>query len=63
MPMASPLCPTIAITFLYHFKNKCLDNYPIDSKPMINETYVSDIFLPISFIQLFIFCRLYEQST
>ena len=61
--MASPLCPTIAITSLYHFKNKCLDKNPIDSKPMINETYVSDIFRPISFMQLFIFCRLCEQST
>ena len=43
--MGSPLGPTLANAFLYHYEMEWLDSCPIVFKPKLYKRYVDDIFV------------------
>ena len=43
--MGSPLRPTLAIVFMWHFENILLENCPAHLKPMDYKQFVDDTFL------------------
>ena len=43
--MGSPLTPTLANAFLFHYENFWLDRYPPEFKPVVYRRYVDEIFV------------------
>ena len=57
MAIGSPLGPTLANAFLWHYEKEWLDNCPIHFKPIIYKRYVDDIFVLLTskeHLQLFV---------
>ena len=46
--MGSPLGPTLANVFLYHYEKEWLDNWPSHFKPIVCRRYVDDILVLFS---------------
>ena len=43
--LGSPLDPTLANAFLYHYEKEWLDNFPSHFRPIVYRRYVDDIFV------------------
>ena len=46
--IGSPLGPTLANAFLYHYEKEWLDNFPSHFRPTVYRRYVDDIFVLFS---------------
>ena len=59
--MGSPLCPTLANSFLCHYEKIWFDECPSQFKPVVYKRYVDDIFVLFkSKEHLKNFCQLHE---